>query len=248
MPFTRVSDLQMFYNEYGDPSAPPLLLIHGSGETGASEWKPVAQDLGKNFHVIAPDLRGHGKTLDPKSAYSFELLAKDMAELIRVLKIAPAFVVGHSNGGNIALVLTQAHPRLVKRTVVMAGNAYVSDDLKRYAKGKWSERISKEWGQELAQLHDAVRYQGYWRELMDRTGWEIARAPDYSAKDLEKISTPMLIIQGEKDAVNAPAHHAEFMAEHIPHAELWLASNTGHSVHHEHPQEWVERVTQFFLS
>jgi len=212
MPFASISDLQMFYNEYGSPDAPPLLLIHGSGGTGASEWKLVLTGLAQSFRVIAPDLRGHGKTLDPRGAYSFELLANDLAELLRALNIAPAFVVGHSNGGNIALVLTVTHSDAVKKTVVMAGNAYVSVDLARYANGKWSEHISAEWGAQLAELHDAARHTDYWRELIDRTGWEIARAPNYSANDLNTVQTPLLIIQGENDAVNAPAHHAEFMA------------------------------------
>ncbi len=248
MPFTRVSDLQMFYNEYGSPDAPPLLLIHGSGGTGASEWKPILKGLAKNFRVIAPDCRGHGKTLDPRSAYTFELLADDMAKFLRALKIAPAFVVGHSNRGNIALVLTVEHPKLVKKSVVMAGNAYVSKDLLRYAKGKWSDRISEEWGQQLAGLHDGLRYSGYWRGLMDRTGNEIARAPNYSASDLRQVKTPVLVIQGANDPVNAPSQHAEFMAKNLAHAELWLAPNTAHSVHEEHPEEWVKRVTKFFLS
>ncbi len=248
MPYRDVSDINLFYNEYGSPDAPPLLLIHGSGGTGASEWKPVLQELAKNFRVLAPDLRGHGKTLDPRNEYTFALLAHDMAEFLRALKIAPAFVVGHSNGGNVALVLTMEHPDAVKKVVVMAGNAYVSADLSKYARGKWSERISAEWGEKLALLHDAPRHAGYWRALMDRTGWEIARAPNYSAADLAKTNTPVLVIQGANDAVNAPARHAEFMAQRLPNAQLWLAPDTGHSVHEERPQEWVEWVTRFFLA
>lgn len=248
MPYAPVADLKMFYNKYGSPDAPPLVLIHGSGGTGASEWKPVVPELAKNFYVIAPDLRGHGKTLDPRSAYSFELLADDMAEFLRVLKLAPAFIVGHSNGGNVALVLTIEHPTLVKKAVIMAGNAYVSGDLLRYSKGKWSDRISISWGKELSALHDKLRYEGYWRELMDRTGREIARAPNYTPAQLKKNKTPVLIIQGAEDQVNAPAHHAEFMAEHLTHSQLWLVPETGHSVHEEHPAEWVKRVTKFFLA
>lgn len=247
VPFARVSDLQMYYNEYGLPGAPPLLLIHGSGETGASEWSPVGEGLAKHFRVIAPDCRGHGKTLDPRRAYSFQLLADDLSELLRVMHIAPAFVAGHSNGGNIALVLTLEHPETVKKAVVMAGNAYVSEDLRHYENGRWSERISSQWGKQLAELHDALRFPGYWRELMDRTGWEIARAPNYSAGDLNTNKTPVLVIQGADDAVNAPSHHAEFMAENLGNGRLWLVPGTGHSVHEEHSEEWVERITKFFL-
>lgn len=203
--------------------------------------------LAKNFRVLAPDLRGHGKTLDPRSAYSFELLSNDTADFMRALRLGPAFVAGHSNGGNVALVLTVEHPDVVKKSVVMAGNAYVSADLLRYAAGRWSERISISWGKQLAEKHDALRYAGYWRELMDRTGYEIARAPNYSRQDLQRVQTPVFVIQGANDDVNAPSHHAEFMADNIPNAQLWIAPNTGHSVHEEHPDEWVERVTKFLL-
>lgn len=246
MPYRAVADMQMYYSEYGTSDSPPLVLIHGSGGTGATEWKPIVKGLAKKFHVLAPDSRGHGKTLDPRSEYSFELLANDTADFIRAMKIAPAFVVGHSNGGNIALVLTIEHPELVKKAVIMAGNAYVSADLEHYADEKWSKRISPTWGKQLAERHDPLRYAGYWRKLMDRTGYEIARAPNYGRKDLKKVKTPILVIQGSDDTVNAPSHHAEFMAENLGNAKLWVAPNTGHSVHEEHPDEWVERVTKFF--
>lgn len=247
MPYARVLDLQLYYDDLGDPHAPPLLLIHGSGGTGRREWQPVLEGLGKHFRLIVPDVRGHGKTLDPRAAYTFKLLADDLAEFLRVLKIAPAFVAGHSNGGNIALVLALEHPAVVKKAVVMAANAYVSDDLLRYAEDKWSDRISEGWGKELAEQHDPLRYPGYWRELMDRTGWEIARAPNYTPEELARSRTPILVIQGADDGVNAPSHHAEHMAQHLGDAQLWLAPDTGHSVHEEHPEEWVERVTKFLL-
>jgi pimeloyl-ACP methyl ester carboxylesterase len=238
----------MFYNEYGSPGSPPLVLLHGSGGTGATEWKPVIPGLARNFRVIAPDLRGHGKTLDPRSAYSFDLLANDVADFLRALKIAPAFVAGHSNGGNIAIVLTVEHPEVIKKSVIMAGNAYVSADLLRYAASRWSERVSISWGKQLAERHETLRYEGYWRELLDRTGYEIARAPNYAREDLHQVRTPVFIIQGENDDVNAPAHHAEFMAHNFRNSQLWLVPGTGHSVHEEHPDEWVQRVTKFLLA
>ena len=55
------------------------------------------------------------------------------------------------------------------------------------------------------------------------------------------------MIQGQNDTVNAPAHHAEFIAEYLGNAQLWLAPGTGHSVQAEYSEELVERVTKFFL-
>src|SRR5436309_1079847 len=122
MPFVPVFDLQLYYEDLGSPDAPPLLLIHGSGGTGRNEWAPVRDGLTQNFRVILPDCRGHGQTLDPRDEYTFATLAADMAELLRVLNLAPAFVAGHSNGGNVALVLGAEHPEVVRRAVLMAAN------------------------------------------------------------------------------------------------------------------------------
>ncbi len=251
MPFTHVFDLELYYEECGSSSAPTLLLIHGSGQTGRSAWEAVLEPLAARFHIILPDCRGHGQTLDPRDEYTFTTLAKDLAELLRVLNLAPAFIAGHSNGGNVALVMSVEYPEAARRAVLMAANAFVSPDLLRYGDGKWGERIAArdpEWARELTQLHDVNRYAGYWKDLMRRTALEIARAPDYSADDLARVRVPTLIIQGEEDAVNAPGHHAEFMHAHLPNSQLWLAPNTGHSVHLEHPEEWVERVSEFLLT
>lgn len=245
MSFARIFDLDLYYQDLGAPDKPTLLLIHGSGETGQSSWSHLFDPLSKHFRLIVPDCRGHGRTLDPRGEYKFKTLAADMAELLRVLNLAPAFVVGHSNGGNVALVLCAEHPEVVRHAVLMAANAYVSNDLLKYA-SPWSERISAKWGAELAELHDVGRYPGYWRDLMDRTGYEIAREPNYTPDDLKQMTMPILVVQGENDPVNAPSHHAEFLAEHLGNARMWLTPNTGHNVHKEHPEEWVERVTEFF--
>lgn len=244
MPYASVFDLQMYFLDLGARDAPPLLLIHGSGETGRSEWAPVLDGLAKHFRLIVSDCRGHGQTLDPRSEYTFKMLAADMAELLRVLNLAPALVVGHSNGGNVALVLCAGHPEVVRRAVIMAANAYVSDDLLKYA-SPWSARIGEAWSKQLAELHDAGRYPGYWRDLMDRTGYEIARAPNFTPARLGQIRVPILVVQGENDPLNAPAHHAEFLAENLGNARLWLAPKTGHYVHKERPGEWVECVSGF---
>jgi pimeloyl-ACP methyl ester carboxylesterase len=62
---------------------------------------------------------------------------------------------------------------------------------------------------------------------------------------LGQVQRPVLVIQGANDGVNAAGHHAEFIAEHIPAAEMWLPEATGHNVHEEHADEWLARVVDF---
>ena len=74
---------------------------------------------------------------------------------------------------------------------------------------------------------------------------ELISEPNYTPEDLKKVRRPTLVIQGEKDGVNAPARHAQFMATHIPYSELWIPAGIGHSVHLEILFQWIERVEGF---
>ncbi len=69
--------------------------------------------------------------------------------------------------------------------------------------------------------------------------------PNYSPEDLSRVTQPVLSIMGADDKSNAADEHAQFIAAHIPNAELWVPENTGHNVHLERPEEWLTRVLDF---
>jgi cell wall-associated NlpC family hydrolase len=74
---------------------------------------------------------------------------------------------------------------------------------------------------------------------------EIIREPNYTPEDLAKVTRPTLVIQGETDRVNAENRHGQFIARHIPAAELWIPKGIGHNVHDDILDEWLKRVTDF---
>jgi pimeloyl-ACP methyl ester carboxylesterase len=74
---------------------------------------------------------------------------------------------------------------------------------------------------------------------------EIISEPNYSPADLARINVPMLVIMGAEDAVNAPDEQAQYIANHVPNAELWIPEKTGHTVQNEREQEWIEKVLDF---
>ena len=247
-----IDGARIHYRTYGSerPGQPPVVLIHGSTIDGETDWGHLAPLLARERLVVVPDCRGHGLSSEGGETYSFARLAADSAALIRALGYPRAHVVGHSNGGNVALVMLVEHPDVVATCVVQAGNAYVSDDLIELEPAKFDpDRVEREepaWRDEMIRIHGPGHGADHWRRLLEMTVAEIIREPRYAPADLARVERPLLVIEGTDDTVNATAGHALFIAAHAPAAELWRPDDVGHDVHHERPLEWVERVEAFW--
>ncbi|HQT75642.1 MAG TPA: alpha/beta hydrolase [Rhodopila sp.] len=113
--------LRLHYVDWGNQDAPPLILLHG-GRDHCRNWDWVAADLAKDYHVIAPDLRGHGDSAWSASGqYTMANYIYDLAHLIHQQALAPVTIIAHSLGGNIALRYTGIYPDKVRRLVAIEG-------------------------------------------------------------------------------------------------------------------------------
>jgi len=119
--------VELFARTGGDPSRPALLLLHGYPQTHAM-WHRVARELGAEFALVIPDLRGYGDSTKPAPAPTPELdhaqhskraMAEDMVALMRSLGHERFAVVGHDRGGRVAHRLALDHPERVERLVVI---------------------------------------------------------------------------------------------------------------------------------
>lgn len=113
--------LALNYLDWGNSDAPLLVLVHG-GRDHARNWDWVAQALRDDWHVICPDLRGHGDSAwSPDGSYSMPFYVADLAQLIQQSSNGPVSIVGHSLGGAIALRYAGIHPERVGKMVVIEG-------------------------------------------------------------------------------------------------------------------------------
>jgi pimeloyl-ACP methyl ester carboxylesterase len=113
--------LKLHYTDWGNADKPPLLLIHG-GRDHCRSWDWVAQELRHDWHVIAPDLRGHGDSAwSPDGTYESAAFVYDLAQLVHQLDLSPVTIVAHSLGGNIALRYTGLYPENVRKLVAIEG-------------------------------------------------------------------------------------------------------------------------------
>jgi pimeloyl-ACP methyl ester carboxylesterase len=97
----------------------PLLLIHGIGDS-SDTWKHVIPDLARDHRVVAPDLLGHGRSDKPRADYSVAAYANAMRDLLSVLDVERATVVGHSLGGGVAMQFAYQYPERCERLVLVS--------------------------------------------------------------------------------------------------------------------------------
>jgi pimeloyl-ACP methyl ester carboxylesterase len=113
--------LRLHYVDWGNRDAPPLLLVHG-GRDHCRNWDWVANALRDEYHIIAPDLRGHGDSQWMiGGTYTLLDYVYDIAQLIEQTHLSPIKIVGHSLGGAVSLAYTGLYPENVSKLVVIEG-------------------------------------------------------------------------------------------------------------------------------
>jgi pimeloyl-ACP methyl ester carboxylesterase len=113
--------LRLHVTDWGNASAPPLILVHG-GLDHSRSWDHLAQALRADFHVVAPDLRGHGDSgWATGSSYSLADHVYDLTCLVKSENFEKVTLIGHSMGGMVSLTYAGAFPKDVSRLVVLDG-------------------------------------------------------------------------------------------------------------------------------
>jgi pimeloyl-ACP methyl ester carboxylesterase len=113
--------LRLHYVDWGNPSAPTLVLVHGNRDHARS-WDWVARALRGDWHVVAPDLRGHGDSDWVQGGpYAIADFVLDLANLIDAIGPGPVTLVGHSLGGSVTVMYSGVYPERVRKLVSIEG-------------------------------------------------------------------------------------------------------------------------------
>ena len=136
--------LRLHYLDWGNEDAPPLILQHG-GRDHARSWDWVAEELRRDWHVIVPDLRGHGDSAwSPDGDYSMFAFVYDFAQLVHTLDYDEVTVVAHSLGGNIATRYAGLYPDKVRRFVNIEGLG-PTPEMRRQVEAQGMAHRTRQW-------------------------------------------------------------------------------------------------------
>lgn len=213
-----IGGIRMSYEVTGDPSAPPMVLLHALGER-ASDWAPVTPAFAERYHVYALDLRGHGDT-DWPGNYSFPLMRDDVVGLLDHLALRGVILIGHSMGAVVAYLVTIARPDLVTRLIIEDAPPPFPRD--HPVRGKPSGPIDFDWPVVPAVINQVN--QG------DPETWDL----------LKTIAVPTLIVAGGPQS-HIPHAQLQAAASRIPACTL-ITIPVGHHIHTGRPTEFQESV------
>jgi haloacetate dehalogenase len=111
------SDIQLSYLEWNQGQK-PLLLLHGLGDH-ALVWSSLGEYLAADYHIVAPDMRGHGESSKPEKDYSFASAIADLEALMDKLGWSSAHIVSHSWTGKLAVIWARQNPQRVRSMVLV---------------------------------------------------------------------------------------------------------------------------------
>src|SRR6184192_1629300 len=135
--------LRLHYVDWGNPTKSPLVMLHG-GRDHCRNWDWAAEALRDEWHILAPDLRGHGDSQwSADGSYTLAGYIYDLAQLIHQQRLAPVTIVAHSLGGNIAIRYTGIYPETVSKLVAIEGLGLSPRQMERRSAVPIAERMQK---------------------------------------------------------------------------------------------------------
>lgn len=222
--YAHVNGINLYYEIYG--SGPPLVLLHGNGGSIAGRTNMLPK-LSEKYKVIAIDSRCHGKSGCSKEL-NYEMMAADVNTLLNELKIDSAFIWGHSDGGIIGLIMGYEYPAKVKRLV--ASGANIAPDTTAL------EPVLVELMKNYKVIPDTVM-QKHLRLMVEH--------PHIDYTQLNKITAPVMIVSGDRDAVLL--EHSIKIFRSIPNSNLCVLPASTHFVGDEKPNLMVYWLNEFFF-
>lgn len=263
MPELTLSDgATLVFDDWGDPEAPPVVLLHGF-TSDSRMWQPHVEAFSADYRVIAPDLRGHGRSSGPEdlASYTMERYSEDLRELLDHVGADLCALAGCSFGGMIAADFTVRWPERVAALVLSDTSAafahpeYDEAYAKREAAIAESEEIVRRFGtaelgkRAAANIRDPFLADGMRKRYarLSREGYLGAarvrrERPDLLPVLAGRLTMPVLICIGEDDPVKSAS---DVMARELPAARVLEFTDSGHGVPAIRPEAWGNAVLEF---
>ena len=230
---------------YGpDTGFPIVFLHHGLGSTRS--WRKQVPALAEaGYRVIIYDRWGYGQSEARPNLEvpSFQDDLADLTALLNAFNLHPVTLIGHSDGGTIALYWAAQHPDRVNALVTIAAHIYLESKMESGVQAiREAFEQDQEFRSKLQHAH-GDKFEAVFQAWFE--GWHTPKAFDWDMRPLlPNINCPTLVIQGKSDE-HATEQHAHNIAESIPNSTVWIAKGAAHMLPQEIPDLLNKKLLEF---
>ena len=271
--FVHVDGMRIHYQEFGDPAAPPVILLHGYTSSVYSWHRAAPLIAHSGFRVIAVDLVGFGYSEKPRHfEYTIDAQARVVTRFMDRLGIGQTSLVGCSYGGAVAATVALDTPERVDKLVLV--DAVINDDLRSHpilrlasipgvgeivtpfiadSRALLRHRMSGTLARANHHMITDERIDAILRPLHAADGHHslLATSRNWHAeritRDAHLITQPTLIVWGEEDSV-IPVRDGYTLRDSIPGSRLLVIKDCGHVPQEERPELFSKLVTEFCVA
>ncbi len=218
-----------------------VVLLHGGLSSSASLLRVLGPRLKKRFALAAFDRRGHGRTADTDAPFSYDDMADETIAFLELLE-RRVYLLGHSDGGNVALLVALRRPDLVHRVVLVGANYHFNGlvPMKDFTpQSPDFEGFARDFA---TRSPDGIEHAA---TVVEKSLALVKSEPSLTVEELHTMSVPVLVMSGDDDV--ARLDHTVSMYESFSEAQLAILPGTSHAILKERTKVCARLIEDFFL-
>ncbi|MEQ8778958.1 MAG: alpha/beta hydrolase [Roseibium album] len=236
----NVNGIDMYHAIYGDAGGTPILLIHG-GLAHGDIWAAQVADLMQDHTVIVADTRGHGRSTNDGSEYTYARLAADYLALLDQIGVDRVHLVGWSDGANIGYSISQTNPERLASHFAHAGNITLDGvDPSVETNEVFGTYVGMMAGDYAEMSPTPDGFENFLGAVAKMWGSSKPGGPDA----LKSVTVPTLVVQSEFDEAIL-MDHSKMIAEIMPSADFLVLEDVSHFASFQAADEYTDAIRNF---
>ncbi|MBG6145893.1 pimeloyl-ACP methyl ester carboxylesterase [Labrenzia sp. EL_142] len=236
----NVNGIDMYHAIYGDADGTPILLIHG-GLAHGDIWAAQVADLMQDHTVIVADTRGHGRSTNDGSEYTYARLAADYLALLDQIGVDRVHLVGWSDGANIGYSISQTNPERLASHFAHAGNITLDGvDPSVETNEVFGTYVGMMAGDYAEMSPTPDGFENFLGAVAKMWGSSKPGGPDA----LMSVTVPTLVVQSEFDEAIL-MDHSKMIAEIMPSADFLVLEDVSHFASFQAADEYTDAIRKF---
>lgn len=226
-------DVAIYFRIYGEGDK-TVVFLHGNGENWQSFKKQIEPFVNAGYKVLLIDSRGHGQSgFNYRNKLTIDLMSDDVYHVLQYLNLNKVYLIGFSDGGNVALSFMRKYPEYLEKVVLAGANFYP-----RGMKTSYHLLTIMGW---LIMWFMSLFVAG--RRKNKQIMGLMVRQPKFKPSEFNKVQIPVLVMAGDKDMIKP--HHTLLIKESFPNSNIAIITHSDHFIFYRQPDVVNETIINF---